>query len=70
MADGVMSEALAIAAHTEIAKAKSLRSRYETHGSRMGGDARELLWAMIFAHEDAARDLLDRAKAELRPHLE
>lgn len=53
-----------VAAHVELAKAKSLRGRAETHGQRMTQDAKELLWAMIFAHEDAARELIESAEVE------
>lgn len=53
-----------VAAHVELAKAKSLRERAQSHGHRMSLDAKELLWAMIFAHEEAASELIESAKAD------
>lgn len=61
MSEGMVI-AQAVAAHTELEKAKSLRSRMDSHGQRMSCDAKEILWAMIFAHEDAAKALLHAAR--------
>lgn len=60
--DEQMAIAQAVAAHTELAKAKSLRTRIATHGQRMGSDAQEILWALVFAHEDAAKELVEAAQ--------
>ncbi|EJL23969.1 hypothetical protein [Novosphingobium sp. AP12] len=56
-----MAIAQAVAAHVDLAKAKSLRSRLDSHGHRMSSDAKEILWALVFAHEDAAKELVEAA---------
>jgi plasmid stability protein len=63
MADHLRTAQMACA-RTEIAKAKSLRDRIESHGSRMSADAREIIWAMIFAHENAVEELLEAVEAD------
>jgi len=53
--------AQATAAHVELVKANSLRARLDSHGHRMSSDAREILWAIVFAHEDAAKEMVEAA---------
>lgn len=57
-----MVVAQATAAHVELAKAKSLRARLDSHGHRMSSDAKEILWALVFAHEDAAKEMVEAAQ--------
>ena len=57
-----VTAALVATAGAEIAKAKSIRERLETHGPRMGRDAIEILNTIAFAHEGAARQLIEDAQ--------
>ncbi|AXB79128.1 hypothetical protein [Novosphingobium sp. P6W] len=53
--------AQATAAYIELAKGKSLRGRLDSHGHRMSSDAKEILWALVFAPEDATKELVETA---------
>lgn len=58
----LLSIAQATAGHVELAKATSLRTRLESHSGRMSSDAKEILWAIVRAHEDAAREMVESAQ--------
>lgn len=52
--------AIAIAAEGHLAQAKSLRKRAEDRP--MPKEASEVIWAMVFAHQDAAEAILNLHK--------